>query len=385
MDDQEALEIWNEICSSISGNHIPNENVYEEKVISTLKILGWKEHRGEIKRKPKIQIGRSERTEPDIVLYDNQNNCLAIIEVKCPTENLKNSNHIQQLTSYMGVLRCKFGILFGNQAHIYYEGNLIQSVEPLLIDKFEFINDNKHGIDFVKLLSKNLFIDGWYMHYVENRKSVIDREKNVEKLSQQLVSEQTKQKIITFLISEFKDFGEEIASKIIHSMQIDLALPEQKIASRIPAPNHTVERMICNRLNTNILSVQDEEYTLSQLAQGIDLTNADPVYFKVNNLKYQVKNWTELDTTFVRWLIENSYLANNKLPIRSASGKYKAFINRSPNHLKDGYDGLWKKVSDHFFVDTKYNAQGHVRNYQCTLEQLNISDMVITIAIRKRQ
>lgn len=118
MDLSDIQDLWNEVCHIINaGSHDEPENIFEEKVLRILNLLGWKEYRGEIKRKPIIPTGRSNYAEPDIVLYDDHERPCIIIEVKRPIEIL--TNYIDQLSSYMGLFRCNFGILFGKQAHVY--------------------------------------------------------------------------------------------------------------------------------------------------------------------------------------------------------------------------------------------------------------------------
>ncbi|MGM0588696.1 MAG: hypothetical protein ACQETE_09800 [Bacteroidota bacterium] len=115
--------------------------------------------------------------------------------------------------------------------------------------------------------------------------------------------------------------------------------------------------------------------------RGNDLVKSKPFSVKINNDKYDINSWTELDETVVNWLIKNELLKRSSLPIYATSNKY--FLNIKPSHTSKSYDGKWKEIVDGIFIDTKFNAPSHIRNILNLIEQLSINEKCnIKLAIK---
>jgi hypothetical protein len=137
MDHQALKEIWEEICFDLSDNINAgiNENVFEQKVLSALKLLGWSQFKGEVKVRPSFQIGRQTSISPDIVLYTSDNKAAVVLEIKRPAEDLYRLGGINQLQSYMRQCKAELGLLTGNEIHVYYDGLMNRHVNPLLLSE----------------------------------------------------------------------------------------------------------------------------------------------------------------------------------------------------------------------------------------------------------
>ena len=96
-----------------------------------------------------------------------------------------------------------------------------------------------------------------------------------------------------------------------------------------------------------------------------------PSVFYDGALAIAVNNWADLCAIFVRWLVQNKYLSANSVPIHNHAKRDKYFINNAPRHAIPGKDGDWRAVGQ-FYVDTKYNADAHIKNILSTLEQLGV-------------
>ncbi len=109
-----------------------------------------------------------------------------------------------------------------------------------------------------------------------------------------------------------------------------------------------------------------------------------PTSFTYDGQKTSVNNntWTDLVKIFVKWLIENGHLKRDNLPIHSHAKRGKYFINSAGSHCDPEKDGAWHEV-DGFWIDTKYNAEHHIKNIMSTLEQLDIFNPDIKISFHK--
>lgn len=122
-----------------------------------------------------------------------------------------------------------------------------------------------------------------------------------------------------------------------------------------------------------------ESYTLAQLA-NMPLVNSKPSFLQLPDQRISTKNWSELCTKLVGWLISKGHLRHTQLPIFNAAGKHKYFINLRPEHEGTDKDGYWKQVAD-VFVDVKYSAPRHVANILHTLQHLNLRELDVRIAL----
>lgn len=177
-------EKWNEICYLLSGK-LPadlSETEFGQEVIQALRILDWKEYKGEIEKEPSFQFGAANKLRPDFVIKsDNQR--LFVIEIKIPNNQL-NSTCQGQLFSYMRQLKLEYGILIGQGIQIFYDGNLINQKDPLLIETIQFTTDNEKGEKFVELFSKDSYSTESLKSFTLNSLKKINRKEDHRKLTE---------------------------------------------------------------------------------------------------------------------------------------------------------------------------------------------------------
>lgn len=87
----------------------------------------------------------------------------------------------------------------------------------------------------------------------------------------------------------------------------------------------------------------------------------------------KVGNWSHLSCIFVQWLIDNHLISIEKLPVPDHRGHGKDFINIRDQHEVQERGGVWKKVGP-YYVDTKYNADDHIKNILSSLLHLGIAN-----------
>jgi len=127
--------------------------------------------------------------------------------------------------------------------------------------------------------------------------------------------------------------------------------------------------------------MNEEPCTVADLASMDFDETVHPRAFFDRALEIAVDDWASLDKQLVVWLSREGYLTKANLPIRNHAKRGKYFINDKAQHSRPGFDGDWHKVGD-FYVDTKYNAQSHIKNLLSTLEQLGLSDPHFCLAFR---
>jgi len=109
--------------------------------------------------------------------------------------------------------------------------------------------------------------------------------------------------------------------------------------------------------------------------------NIKPYRFHADGIDITVQDWTELSMAFVRWLIEKGHLKPDMLPVHNHAKRGKYFINSKPQHKIQEKDACWKLIGS-YYVDTKYNADSHIKNILAALKQLGILSPQIQVSFR---
>lgn len=103
-----------------------------------------------------------------------------------------------------------------------------------------------------------------------------------------------------------------------------------------------------------------------------ELKGIKPIALIINGQRTSVRDWTEATIVFVKLLLANGDLSLKNLPLIVSERGTKAYINNTDTQL-DGKDALFKKIGEGIYVDTKYNALGHVKNISNALKSLAVS------------
>jgi hypothetical protein len=226
MNDNDYSEMWAEFCFLLSENINPafSEKDFENQVVRSLEVLGWREFKHEIERQPTIQLGREGTLRPDLIIYGNDKKALIVIEVKRPSEDIARDNIIGQLRSYMRQMKSDFGFLMGVDLRVYYDGPSNPHPDPILLERIEFERNSKEGIKFFELFNKQSFLNGAYQEYLEAKIRKFNKKREVKSIIDKILSFETKQRIISYLRNDFSDIGDETFLEAIEQINIDISI-----------------------------------------------------------------------------------------------------------------------------------------------------------------
>ena len=229
----EFSEKWAEICFLLSENINQNlpERDFENQVVRAMEVLGWREFKSEIERQPAVQLGREGILRPDLVVYGNHRKPLIVVEVKRPIENITRDYVIGQLRSYMRQMKSDLGFLIGTELRIYYDGSLNPHSDPILLERIAFDKESKAGATFVETFNKTSLLENKHTEYLNNRLRLFNKKHQVDLLIQQLLSFDTKQKVIGYLRNEYPDIDDETFSEGLQQITIEISkkeLPKQQ-------------------------------------------------------------------------------------------------------------------------------------------------------------
>jgi hypothetical protein len=226
---------WKEICFLLSDNiRIGiSESDFERSVIQALRVLDWKEFSGDIEIRPSIQIGSAKRITPDLVIKSTESRNLFVIEIKQPDLPFT-TGYQQQLFSYMRQLRLKYGVLIGQAIQIFYDGDLADTDDPVLLETIYFDSMDAKGEKFVELFLKETFSLGSLDKFTDDCLKKMDRNELQSKLLLRILANDFKSKVLELIKQDFlNQYDSELIDEVLQKISIIIA-PKQQIDFKKP-------------------------------------------------------------------------------------------------------------------------------------------------------
>ena len=178
------MDNWQKLCEQVIPlikNNV-TEDLFHSLFETYLKtIFNW--DIDSIRHKMLVPMGRDIK-EADIVLVGS--NYGIVIEMKNPSVVLGDKK-IGQLTSYMRILRHKFGFLIGNEFRVFYD-NDTNSGAPVQIASFEFDPNNSDGISLCNILDKSVCSNEKLKEYAVIRIKRTETEQKIKQLENELLN-----------------------------------------------------------------------------------------------------------------------------------------------------------------------------------------------------
>ena len=185
------IEKWNyfvyDLCEAKKKD--VDEDSFHTLIETQLQHLGWAKFKGEICHKPNIHIGNNNRIEPDILIKRDGEDEF-VIEVKRPSHK-QSKKDVEQLLSYMRLLKLSVGIYIGEHLEIFYD--MPTSKEPVSVMKVSLEIDNKLGARFVGKFSKADFSKEAIVDFCEERIKEMQRQASLNKIKESLIGDAQQQ------------------------------------------------------------------------------------------------------------------------------------------------------------------------------------------------
>lgn len=226
MDEKQTRLIWSEICFLLNESIKPtiNEKDFETQVIRAIEKLGWLEWKGEIKRQPTLKLGRNVQIRPDLVIYDEKDQALVALEIKRPDRDISKEEPASQLTSYMLQMKAEFGLMIGSGIRLYYDGKHNAQQKPVLLERIPFEKDSEKGPRFVSIFLKENMLQNKNEPVIKELYDTLTAERNIKKLRDILISQETKAKVLEYLKNEFMDFGSDVVEGALEDLEIQFTI-----------------------------------------------------------------------------------------------------------------------------------------------------------------
>lgn len=333
------LDKWNEINFLLSENIKTDisESDFEKNIIQALRVLDWKQFLGDFDIRPSFQFGASNRIMPDFVVKSATNQKLFVIEIKQPNIPLTSSFQ-QQLFSYMRHLKLEYGILIGQSIQIFYDGNLTNQEDPILLETIRFEKNNEKGRIFVELFNKENFNFESLKNFTIEALKKINLKQDFKELTLKITSENYIERLTELIKQDFiSEYDGELIDSVLNEIKIIIQKKSEHIQNPIIKTKNTFSQKNNNRTNLGVISSikklittepKSQEEILEELTELFPERSKDSMR---NTIKAQLggsiqplriekeKNFTLIITkgfdNVKKYSIEDSFSKNSILPI----------------------------------------------------------------------
>ena len=213
-----------------------DESEYHSTIEAQLQLLGWMRYKNEICHKPNLSIGNNGHIQPDILIQKDDKKQF-VIEVKQPrhTQIAKDKD---QLVSYMRQLKLSAGIYIGEHIEIFYDKPESENAVSVLTIPLEL--DNKRGVRFVELFSKERFSKEAFVQFCEDRIKEMHRQESLNKIKENLMNkaqEQITEGMMMYLMEKYGNtFSEEDIAGMLSSLTFTASSGNAQTPVTVPTP-----------------------------------------------------------------------------------------------------------------------------------------------------
>ena len=181
------IEKWNyfvyDLCEAKKKD--VDEDSFHALIETQLQHLGWAKFKGEICHKPSIHLGNNNSIVPDIIIKKDGEDEF-VIEVKRPSHK-QSKKDVDQLLSYMRILKLSVGIYIGDRIEIFYD--MPASKEAVSVMKVPLEIDNKQGAKFIDKFLKENFSRDAIIEFCEERIQEIQRQNSLNEIKESLIAD----------------------------------------------------------------------------------------------------------------------------------------------------------------------------------------------------
>ena len=146
------MKIWNRLCEKVNKRINVSEGRFEKEIaLEFLGALNWSEYYDNLKEQYQIDV-HGDKWIPDFALFvEGKEEPDIIVELKKPSHKQRSKDR-RQITTYMKLVDCRFGLYFGEKLELFYldyepEKRISKSV--LSVD---FVKNDKNGKRLIDLL-----------------------------------------------------------------------------------------------------------------------------------------------------------------------------------------------------------------------------------------
>lgn len=146
------MKIWNRLCEKVNKKINVSEGRFEKEIVlEFLGALNWSEYYDNLEEQYQIDV-HGDKWIPDFALFpEGKEEPDIIVELKKPSHKQR-SKDIRQITTYMKLVDCRFGLYFGEKLELFYLDNEQEKRISKSVLSVDFVKNDKNGKRLIDLL-----------------------------------------------------------------------------------------------------------------------------------------------------------------------------------------------------------------------------------------
>lgn len=163
--------IWENLCDAVESNISLAEMPFEKSVaITFLGALGWNSMLGNLKEQ--YVMGHTNWRADFALFAPGKNNPEIIVELKKP-QNKQNSKNREQVSDYLKLKDCRFGLYFGEKLELFYLANVNEDERELKsVLTVEYVKNSPYSIELLSLLRNSTYNREKLMNYCNEQLAI---------------------------------------------------------------------------------------------------------------------------------------------------------------------------------------------------------------------
>lgn len=356
------IEKWNyfvyDLCEAKKKD--VDEDSFHALIETQLQHLGWAKYKGEICHKQNIHLGNSNRIEPDILIKRDGEDEF-VIEVKRPSHK-QIKKDVDQLLSYMRILKLNVGIYIGNSIEVFYD--MPSSKEAVSVMKVPLEIDSKLGAKFVERFDKENFSQESIVAFCEERLQEIQRQNSLNKIKESLIADaqtQIAESLRPYLMDKYGgSFSEEEIKGMLATMRftasVDGSQPEPQVvvpkSQPIVKPKSNLVKCVLTR-NANAQGVFNPADQSLTVLKG---SRINPVHVrKISEAGRKKRDWQLAEYTEVK---DGKRIVKEDVHFDTPSGAAQFCVGGSANGWNEWKDEEGRKLNVYRINDGTHKSGG---------------------------
>ena len=163
--------IWENLCDAVESNIGLTEMPFSESVaITFLGALGWNSMLGNLKEQ--YVMGHTNWRADFALFAPGKKNPEIIVELKKP-QNKQNRKNREQVSDYLKLKDCRFGLYFGEKLELFYLANVNEDERELKsVLMVEYDKNSLYYEELLSLLRNNTYNREKLMNYCNEQLAI---------------------------------------------------------------------------------------------------------------------------------------------------------------------------------------------------------------------
>ena len=251
------MKIWNRLCEKVNKKLNVSEGRFEKEIaLEFLSALNWSEYYDNLKEQYQIDV-HGDKWIPDFALFaDGKEEPDIIVELKKPTHRQRSKDR-RQITTYMKLVDCRFGLYFGEKLELFYLDYEPEKRVSKSVLSVDFIKNDKNGKRLIDLLKSDSYDRDKLRTFCENQLKLED-------VCKHWCSDEGLDELYSFILKQSK-----LPSSLSDSLRLSLDI---SVSQKMNIVEHESEPA-----NEEIIGCAEGPYS--------DTNNADYITFRLRETK----------------------------------------------------------------------------------------------------